>query len=213
MPWSASPKGARGDIGDSEPAKEGDAELEIVGGYVGVPLDAQKHWCRNAVNARVAVEDRVILVGEIKERRRDRERDHDCVDARGAHRERANDRADNHGENESRRNREPPWPTDPARHAVHAQDRDNVAGETSDRHLGKAHHAAVAGEEHQAQRDRAEHIRPAKDLREHEAARERGHDHDNNADEDRRRIDVLQPRGLRDSPGCTSCVAFGESHG
>ena len=149
-----------------------------------MPIDAQKHRRRNAVDAGVAVEDRVVLVGEVEERRRDRERDHDRVDARGAHRERADDGADDHGEDESRRNREPPRPADSARHAVHAEDRDHVAGETRDRHLRKADHAAIAGEEHQAQRDRAEHVRPAEDLREHEAAGDRRHDHDDDADED-----------------------------
>ena len=52
----------------------------------------------DGVDAGVAVEDRVILVGEIVERRRDRERDHDGVDALGAHRERAGDRAEDRGE-------------------------------------------------------------------------------------------------------------------
>src|SRR6202453_2248750 len=80
------PEGRPGDIGDREPTKERDAQCKIVGGYRVMPVDAQKHRRRNGVNPGVAIEDRVILVGEIKERGRDRERDHDCVDADGAHR-------------------------------------------------------------------------------------------------------------------------------
>src|ERR1700677_1502201 len=80
------PEGCSGDIGDSEPAKERDAQRKIIGGHGSVQVDAQQHRRRNGVNPGVAIEDRVILVGEIKERGRDRERDHDCVDADGAHR-------------------------------------------------------------------------------------------------------------------------------
>ena len=43
---------------------------------------------RTALKPREAVEDRVVLQREVIERRRDRERDHDRVDALGAHRER-----------------------------------------------------------------------------------------------------------------------------
>src|ERR1700677_189842 len=207
------PEGRARDIGNREPAQEGDAELEIVGGHVSVPVDAQKHRRRNAVDASVAVEDRVILVGEIKERRGDRERDHDRVDAGGAHRERADDGADNHGKDQRRGNREPPWPANSAGLAVHAQDRDDVAGETGDRHLSKTDHAAVAGEEHEAQRDRAKHIGPAKDLSEHKTAGDHRHDHDNDADEDCRGIDLLQPRGLRDGAGRDSHATLGQRHG
>src|ERR1700722_1850841 len=211
------PEGRPGDIGDREPAKERDAQRKIVGGYWVVPVEAQKDRRRYGVNAGVAVEDRVILVGEIKERRRDRERDHDRVDAHGAHCEGANRCADKHGEEESPRNREPPRPANSAWHSVHAEDRNDVASETGDRHLREAHHAAVTGEEHQAQRDRAEHVGPAKDLSEHKTAGDRRHDHDDDANEDSRGIDGLQPGGLRvglrGGPGRAARAALGKRHG
>jgi hypothetical protein len=178
-----------------------------------VPVDAQKNWRRNAVDAGMAVEDGVILVGEIVERRGDRERDHDRVDPLGPHRERANDRADNHREDQSRRNREPPRPAHSSGDAVDAENRDDIAGETGDRHLREAHCAAIARQEHQAQRDRAEHVRPAEDLGEDEAAGDRRHNQDDSSDEDRDRIDVLQPHGLRGRARRNSRAALCKRHG
>jgi hypothetical protein len=61
-----------------------------------MPVDAKELRRRDGVDAGVAIEDGVVLVGEIEKRRGDRERDHDSVDALGAHGEGADDGPENH---------------------------------------------------------------------------------------------------------------------
>ena len=201
------------DIGNRPAAEDRDGEDEIIEGDGGVPVDAEELRRRDAVDAGVAVEDGVVLVGEIKERRGDRERDHDRVDALGPHGQSADDGAEDHREDERHRQGEPPRPAEAeAMHAVDAENRHDVAGETGDRHLRQAHHASVAGEKHQAQRDRAEHVRPGEDLRQYELAGDRRHDEEDDGDKNGSRIDGLDPGGRRlgrSRPGS----AFRERHG
>src|SRR5260370_185091 len=74
---------------DREIAQRRDAECQVVKGNIGAPVDAPEIGGGDGVDAGMAVEDRPVLVGEVVERRADRQRNHDRVDALGAHRERA----------------------------------------------------------------------------------------------------------------------------
>ena len=138
----------------------------------------------DGVDAGVAVEDRPVLVREVIERRADRERDHDGVDALGAHRERAAKRAEHRRQRERHRGREPPRPA----HAdigvaADADHRDHVAREAGDGELHQADHAAIACEEHQAERDHAEDQRGGENLDQEEAVGDQRHDHEDQRDQ------------------------------
>ncbi|MEY9641395.1 hypothetical protein ABIF66_009649 [Bradyrhizobium japonicum] len=135
-----------------------------------------------------------VLVGEIIESRADREGDHDGVDALGAHRQRAAKRAEQGRERERHRDREPPRPTQAdIGVAADAEHRDHIGGEACDGELHQADHAAVAGEEHQAQRHDAEDQRGRKDLDQEEAVGDQRHDQENGRDDPGCRIVDLRP--------------------
>ena len=63
------------------------------------------------------------------------------------------------------RHQEPPRPAEAhGRRSVDAEDGDHIAGDAGDRDLRQADHAAIAGEQHQRQRDHAEDQRIGADL-------------------------------------------------
>src|SRR6185295_8628749 len=98
------------EILDREIADCRDAEREVIKRNVGAPVHAEEMRGGDGVDAGVAVEDRPVLVREVIERRADRERDHDGVDALGTHRERAAKGAEHRRQRERHRGREPPRP-------------------------------------------------------------------------------------------------------
>ncbi|GCC46283.1 hypothetical protein chiPu_0030429, partial [Chiloscyllium punctatum] len=172
------------DILDGKVGDRGDAERHIVEGDVAAPVDAPEMRRRHGVDAGVAVEDRPVLVGEIVERSADRERDHDGVDALGAHRERAAERAEQRRQRQRHRGCQPPRPAQAdIGVAAHAEHRDHVAGEARDGELHQADHAAIAGEEHQAEGDDAEDQRGGEDLDQEEAVGDQRHDHEDQRDQ------------------------------
>ena len=59
---------------------------------------------------------------------------------------------------------------------------DHVAGKAGDRQLHQADHAAIAGQEHQAQRDDAENQRSAENLDQEKTVGEQRHDDQDEAD-------------------------------
>src|SRR5580700_7677537 len=70
-----------------------DRDDQIIKRDIRAPVDAPEVWRDHAVDTGVAIENDPILIGEIIERRCDRQRDHDRVDALGANRERPTDGA------------------------------------------------------------------------------------------------------------------------
>ena len=205
-PCSARPNGARETYEHGEIAERGDAERDIVKGNVGAPVDAPEMRRGDGVDAGVAVEDRPVLVGEVVERRADRERDHDGVDALGAHRERAAERAEDGREHQRHRRREPPRPAQAdIGVAAHAEHRDHVGGEAGDGELHQADHAAIAGEEHQAERDDAEDQRRGEDLDQEEAVGDQRHDQQDHRHQPGGRLVEFRPR----QPASPRAVAGG----
>ena len=83
-----------GHVERDEIAERREAEQQVVERRRLGKVDAEHARRPHAVDAVVAVEDVVVLEGEIGERRADRERDHDRIDAVGAHREQADGGAD-----------------------------------------------------------------------------------------------------------------------
>ena len=67
--------------------------------------------------------------------------------------------------------------------AAGAEDRDHVAGDAGDRHLRERHHAAVAAEEGERQRDQAERERLRADLEREERRRDEREQQHEGADE------------------------------
>ena len=109
----------------------------------------------DAGEAAMAVEQRVVLLGEVEEGDGDRQRDHDRVDARGARPRSsrsaprrsaatsvANGTSTHHGQ---------PKPCTPE--LLRPKIAIDVAGDAGDADLRQADHAAIAGEQHQRQRD------------------------------------------------------------
>src|SRR6202023_3530560 len=80
------------EIADRAEAERRDHEYHIIERDIRAPVDAPEMRRDDAVDAGVTVENDPILVGEIVECRCDRQRDHDRIDALGAHRERPADR-------------------------------------------------------------------------------------------------------------------------
>ena len=105
----------------------------------------------------MAVEQPVVLLGEIEERRADGQRDHDRVDAGGAHRDRADERGDDPAVRIATGHIDLPRPVEAKNPGpVRAQDGDPVAGDAGDGELGHRDHAAIAAEDRQRQSDHAE---------------------------------------------------------
>src|SRR6202035_2239350 len=117
-------------IADRAVAKRGDREDHIIEGDIRAPIDAPEMRRDDAVDAGVAVEDDPVLVGEVVERRGDRQRDHDGIDAGGAHRERSPDGAEQRRKSERHGGREPPRPSEAdVGVAAGAEHRRHVTGE------------------------------------------------------------------------------------
>src|SRR5437764_7458872 len=98
------------EILDREIAQRRDPERQVIERDVGTPVDAEKMRGGDGVDAGMAAEDRPVLVGEVVKCGADRQRDHDGVDALGAHRERAAQRAEYGRKRQRDRGREPPRP-------------------------------------------------------------------------------------------------------
>ena len=165
----------------------------------------------------MAAEDRPVLVGEIVEGRADRERDHDGVDALGAHRERAAERAEDGREHQRHRRRQPPRPAEAdIGVGAHAEHRDHVGGEAGDGELHQADHAAITGQEHQAERDGPEDQRRGKDLDQEEAAGDERHDQQDHRHQPDRRLVEFRPcqqvRARRRRPFCLLMRALDQRH-
>ena len=149
---------------------------------------------RDVVDASVAVEDRVVLVGEVVERRGDGERNHDRIDAGGTNRQRAAERAEDRRKGERHRGREPPGPAQAdIGMAADAKDRVHVAREAGDGELHQADHAAIACQEHQAECDDPEDHGGAEDLDQEEAIRNQRHDQEDQCDDPGCRIVEFRP--------------------
>src|SRR6185437_3813050 len=158
------------DIEHCEVAERGRPEDHVIEGNVGAPVDTPEMRGRDGVNAGVAVEDRPVLIGEVIEGRTDRERDHDGVDAFGAHCQRATERAEGGGEGDRHRGCQPPRPAQADIGATaHAEHRNHVARKSRDGELHQADHSAIAREEHQAERNDTEDQRGAEDFNQEEA--------------------------------------------
>ena len=169
------------------------AKRQIVERHRLAPVDAEQGRRDDVVEAGVAVEDRVVLAGEVEERRSDRQRDHDRVDALGANREGADQRSKQGRDQDRERDMQPPRPAQAdLRHAAGAEDRHHVAGKRPHRHLDQAHHPAIAGQHHQRQGDHPEDEAPAEDLEQHEVAGQGRHQQQQQADRPDRRRDPLQ---------------------
>src|SRR5882724_11304434 len=76
------------EITDRAETQHRDREDHVIERNIRAPVDAPEMWCDDAVDAGMPVEYHPVLVGEVIERRCDRERNHDRVDALGAHSER-----------------------------------------------------------------------------------------------------------------------------
>ena len=113
----------------------------------------------------MSIEQSVVLLREVEEGGGDRQRDHDGVDALGAHRYRTDQRRHRGGDQHRERHQHPPRPTKAVNvHVVGAEDRDRVGGDAGGRDLGEAHHAAVTGEQHHREREQAPDERIGADL-------------------------------------------------
>src|SRR5579871_2796282 len=182
------------DVEHGEIAKCSRSQDHVVKGNIGTPVHTPEMGGRDRVDAGVAVEDRPVLVGEIVERRADRERDHDGVDTLGANSERAAECSEGDSERDGHRGRQPPRPTQAdIGAAAHAEHRDHVAGEARDGELLQADHAAVACEEHQAESDDPEDHRGAEDFDQEEAVGDHRHDQKEHRNDPSRRIVQLSP--------------------
>ena len=110
----------------------------------------------------------IVLLHQIVERYADRDGDHDRVDAFGTHREPADEAPEHGGDDDGDRHRDPPGPAQAAGAALglagDAEDRHHVAGQPGDRHLGDRHHAAIAAEEGQRERDQSQREGLSADL-------------------------------------------------
>jgi len=165
------------EIADRAEAERRDHEYHIIERDIRAPVDAPEMRRHDAVDAGVAVENDPILVGEVVESRCDRQRDHDRVDALGAHRERPADGAEQRRQSERHRCRKPPGPSEAdVRVAAGAEDRRHVAGKARDRQLHQADHAAVSGQEHQAQRNDAKNQGRPENLDQEKAVGDERHD-------------------------------------
>src|SRR6266481_2460990 len=165
------------EIADRAETERRDHEYHIIERDIRAPVDTPEMRRDNAVDAGVAVENDPILVGEVVKGRCNRQRDHDRVDALGAHRERPADGAEQRRQGERHRRRKPPGPSEAdVRIAAGAEDRRHVAGKARDRQLHQADHAAIAGQEHQAQRDDAEKQGGSEKLDEEKAVGDERHD-------------------------------------
>ena len=135
------------------------------------------------VDAGMAVEDGPVLIGEVVERGADRERDHDRVDAFGTDSERSAECAEGGCKRERHRRRQPPGPAETdIGAAADAEHSEHVAGKARDSELHQADHAAIAGKEHQAERDRPEDQRGAEDLDQEEPVGDQRHDQEDRGD-------------------------------
>ncbi len=138
------------------------------------------------------VEQRVILLREVKERGGDRERNHDRVDALGADRNRTDDRRGDGRQQHGKRHQHPPRPAKAVNvDVVGAEDRHRVGGDAGAGDLRQADHAAVAGKQHHRQRQQAPDQRISADLGEEEL---RG---DERIEQQRRRKHALRNAELR----------------
>src|SRR6266581_182423 len=164
------------EIADRAEAERRDHEYHIIERDIRAPVDAPEMRRDDAVDAGVAVENDPILVGEVVKGRCNRQRDHDRVDALGAHRERAADGAEQRRQGERHRRRKPPGPSEAdVRIPAGAEDRRHVAGKARDRQLLQADHAGIAGQEHQAQRNDAENQGRSENLDEEKAVGDERH--------------------------------------
>ena len=172
------------DIDDRHVAERRKEQDQVIERQRLLPVDAESDRRRDRGEAGKAVENRPVLQSQIEERRGDRERDHDRVDALGARRQHAGERAESNRDDDRDRSGDPPRPeqADGGQRA-HAEHCDHVAGDAGDRHLRQADHAAIAGEEHQRQRDDAEDHRPADHLDEHEVRDDRRQDDHHDAEQ------------------------------
>ena len=186
---------------DEEIAGERPEQREIVVGNRLAEIDVEHDRRMDLVEALVSAEDRVVLLRQVVEGHADRQRDHDRIDAFGAHREPADEGGEQGRDRHADRHRDPPRPAQAAgaalRLAGNAEDRHHVAGETGDRHLGQRDHAAIAAEEGEREGDQAEHQRLAADLIDEERRGDPGVDQDGQQDGDMAHADGAQRAGDR----------------
>src|SRR3546814_9050483 len=101
------------DVCSSDLKEEGrDREAQVVEGHRIAPVDAEQRRRGDAGIAVEAVEEVVVLTHEVEEGDGDRQRDHDGVDALGAHRDEADEGAEEGGAEDGDRDGHPPWPAE-----------------------------------------------------------------------------------------------------
>ena len=159
---------------DEQVAGERAGERQEVEGEGIAPVQSEDHRRVHLLEALEAVEDRVVLQHQVVERHADRQRDHDRVDAVGAHRQPADQGAARNRDDQREGHHHPPGPAQAGGGAARAQHGDRVARDAGHRHLRERHHAAVAGEEGEGQRDQAEDQRLRGDLVEQEGRGDEG---------------------------------------
>src|SRR3546814_5981038 len=98
-----SAEGRAGGVDDGEKEEGRDREAQVVEGHRIAPVDAEQRRRGDAGIAVEAVEEVVVLTHEVEEGDGDRQRDHDGVDALGAHRDEADEGAEEGGDRKSRR--------------------------------------------------------------------------------------------------------------
>ena len=158
-------EGRAHDPADDAVAGERAGERQEVERHRIAPGDAEHLGRVDLAQALEAVEDAVVLQHQVVEGDADRERDHDRVDAFGAHRQPADQRRRERAHEQGDRDRRPPRPAEAdLGGAARAEDGERIARHAGDRHLGERDHAAVAAEEGERERDQPEHQRLRRDL-------------------------------------------------
>ena len=149
---------------DEEISRERAGERQIVERHGIAQTDPKDRRRIHLVEAAMPREQGIVLQREIIEGDADRERDHDGIDALGAHREPADEGGECDGDQHGEDNREPPGPAQADRIDAGAEDRHHVAGDAGYRELCQRNHAATAAEESERERDQPKREGLAADL-------------------------------------------------
>ena len=150
-PLQCQPKRRAADIQDGRIGRDGKATCQVVKRIRSTPIHPKQLRWQDGVKALKPVEQIIILAREIKERRRNREGDHNGIDALGAHREPANGCRKDHRQQQGQWDYDPPRP--PLRNVgdcTVAKNCDHIASKPCKCHLRHAHHATITTQEHQA---------------------------------------------------------------
>ena len=149
-------KGRANQILDRKVGQERHRQTEVEKWHRVTPIQATDHGGVDLLQTLKTAKDAIVLQSKVVKARAERERNHDRVNAFGAHRKPADEGADQGGDKQCHRHHQPPRPvqTDFCS-AARAKNGHHVAGYASHCHLRQRDHAAVAAEKGERERNHA----------------------------------------------------------